>query len=81
MIYRNIKKLMALTILSIVISLGTFVGAQQGTPPQQQDRRKRIRPRSPSGIRTGIGPIIIKTKIKATIPKITITASQKSLNC
>jgi hypothetical protein len=48
MIYRNIKKIMALTILSVVISLGTFVGAQQ-SPPPQQDPPKRNPPEIPVG--------------------------------
>ena len=49
MIYRNLKKITALIVLSIVISLGSLVGAQQGTPPPQQDPPKRNPPEIPVG--------------------------------
>jgi len=47
MIYQNIKKIMALAMLWSVISLGTFVGAQQGKPPQ--DPPKKNPPEIPVG--------------------------------
>jgi hypothetical protein len=39
MIYKNIKKIMALSMLWIVISLGSFAGAQQGPPPQETPKK------------------------------------------
>lgn len=47
MIYTNLKKIAALSMLWVVISLGTFVGAQQSPP--QQDPPKRNPPEIPVG--------------------------------
>ncbi len=69
MIYRNIKKIMALTILSIVISLGTFVGAQQGTPPPQQDPPKKNPPEIPVGNKDRDRPNNNQNQNKGNDPK------------